>query len=333
MTARLAALLLTVLAGAALWRSALGEPGPAERVHEIAASLRCPDCQGVSAAESSSQMALSVRAEIERRLRAGQSADAILDHFRQRYGEWIRLSPGGDGLSALLWILPVAALAAALLPAVRRRRGRGASAVLSAVPRPGRRGSAVLPAVRRRWASRVPDLPDAEHPPSAGRSRADAVPAVVLLLLGSVAVTGGAVAVWASGRIQNAPVAEETRGGGGDAAGRARALAAAGDHDAAVRAYREALRQRPDDRAARYLMAFELVRSGRAAEAVALLEPLLATRPHDPDLLLVLGTAELTTDPARGRRTLRRFLAAAPQGHAAAPRIRALLRSSRDLPG
>ncbi|KAB8197409.1 tetratricopeptide repeat protein [Nonomuraea phyllanthi] len=330
MTARLAALLLTVLAGVALWRSALGEPGPAERVHEIAASLRCPDCQGVSAAESSSQMALSVRAEIERRLRAGQSADAILDHFRQRYGDWIRLSPGVDGLSALLWILPVAALAAALLPAVRRRRGRGASAVLPAVPRPGRRG---LPAIRRRPARRAPNPPDAEHPPSAGRSRADAVPAVVLLLLGSVAVTGGAVAVWASGRIQNAPVAEETRGGGGDAAGRARALAAAGDHDAAVRAYREALRQHPDDRAARYLMAFELVRSGRAAEAVALLEPLLATRPHDPDLLLVVGTAELTTDPARGRRTLRRFLAAAPPGHAAAPRIRALLRSSRDLPG
>lgn len=304
MTARLAALLLTVLAGVALWRSALGEPGPAERVHEIAASLRCPDCQGVSAAESSSQMALSVRAEIERRLSAGQSADAILDHFRQRYGDWILLSPGVDGLSALLWILPVAALAAAVLPAVRRRR-----------------------------AKRAPNPPDTEHPPSAGRSRADAVPAVVLLLLGSVAVTGGAVAVWASGHLQNAPVADEVRGGGGDAAGRARALAAAGDHDAAVRAYREALRQHPDDRAARYLMAFELVRSGRPAEAVALLEPLLATRPHDPDLLLVLGTAELTTDPARGRRTLRRFLAAAPPGHAAAPGIRALLRSSRGLPG
>ncbi|WP_376775838.1 cytochrome c-type biogenesis protein [Nonomuraea jabiensis] len=86
------------------------EPGPGERAREIADLLRCPDCQGVSAAESSSKLALSVRAENERQLGAGRDQEAILEHFRQRYGDWILLSPRADGLPAVLWLLPVAAL-------------------------------------------------------------------------------------------------------------------------------------------------------------------------------------------------------------------------------
>ncbi|MEU6796760.1 cytochrome c-type biogenesis protein CcmH [Nonomuraea wenchangensis] len=282
--ARLAALILTVLAALALWNSAQGEPGLAERTHHLAAMLRCPDCSGVSAAESSSAMALSVRAEIERLLRAGVGDDDILRHFRQRYGEWILLSPPMQGLPLALWALPAAAVLA-LVPLAVRRRGRS------------------LPA---------PCAP----------ADARAVPVVVLVALGVLAVVAGAVVL----RVSHESARPVTADQPDDPVARGRLLASAGDHEGAVRAYREALRRRPDDRAALSLLGLQLIETGRAAEAVSLLGQVAGGRSRDADLLLVLGTAQLATEPERGRRTLARFLAVAPAGHPAVARIRDLLR-------
>ncbi|MFF0772451.1 cytochrome c-type biogenesis protein CcmH [Nonomuraea wenchangensis] len=284
MTARLAALILTVLAALALWNSAQREPGLAERTHDLAAMLRCPDCAGVSAAESSSAMALSVRAEIERLLRAGVGDDDILRHFRQRYGEWILLSPPMQGLPLALWALPAAAVLALVPLAARRRR------------RPPPRG------------------------PSAGYAPVGAK-AVPVVALGALAVVAGAVVVQVSHESARPVTADQPD----DPVARGRALASAGDHEGAVRAYREALRRRPDDRAALSLLGLQLIETGRAAEAVSLLGKVAGGRSRDADLLLVLGTAQLATEPERGRRTLARFLAVAPAGHPAAPRIRDLL--------
>jgi cytochrome c-type biogenesis protein CcmH/NrfF len=244
----LALLVLALLAGPALWHAARREPDPGERAHEIAALLRCPDCQGVSAAESSSKLALSVRAEIERQLGEGRDQEAILEHFSQRYGDWILLSPPADGLPAVLWLLPVAALAVAAWPAVRRRRPRQAAA-----PRAG-----------------------------------GPLPAAALLALGALALACGALAVWTGHRAQSAGTTGQPES-----------------------VYRRGI---------------HLVEAGRAAEAVSLLQPLVSSRPEDADLLLVLGTAQLVTDPPQGRRTLARFLRLAPQSHPAAARIRDLLR-------
>ncbi|MER7364695.1 cytochrome c-type biogenesis protein CcmH [Nonomuraea wenchangensis] len=284
MMARLAALILTVLAALALWNSAQREPGLAERTHDLAAMLRCPDCSGVSAAESSSAMALSVRAEIERLLRAGVGDDDILRHFRQRYGEWILLSPPMQGLPLALWAFPAAAVLALVPLAVRRRR------------RPPPRGSS------------------AGYAPVAAKT-------VPVVALGVLAVVAGAVVV----RVSHEPVRPVTADQPDDPVARGRLLASAGDHEGAVRAYREALRRRPDDRAALSLLGLRLIETGRAAEAVSLLGKVAGGRSRDADLLLVLGTAQLATEPERGRRTLARFLAVAPAGHPAVPRIRGLL--------
>jgi cytochrome c-type biogenesis protein CcmH len=101
------------------------DPSPAEQARRIAGELRCPDCQALSVAESRTASALAIRAEIDELLAAGQSADAIREHFVARYGEWILLSPSG----VLPWVLPLAALAVGLallawwLGAGRRRVG------------------------------------------------------------------------------------------------------------------------------------------------------------------------------------------------------------------
>ncbi|MEV4477367.1 cytochrome c-type biogenesis protein CcmH [Nonomuraea sp. NPDC049504] len=287
MMARFAVLLLTVLAGLALWTAARREPDPAEQARDIAAVLRCPDCAGVSAAESSSAMALSVRAEIERLLRAGHAPEDIVGRFRQRYGDWILLSPPVSGIPVVLWALPTAAVATAVLLAVRRP------------PRLSSRG-------RRSCTAPAPD--------------AAARPVIVLAALALAA--GGAVA-WASGGTAERMTADQPA----EPLARGRVLASTGDHEGAVRAYREALRRRPDDRTALCLLGLQLIETGRAAEALSLLQPVV-TGSHfrDADLLLVLGTAQLTTEPAQGRRTLARFLAVAPAGHPALPRIREYLR-------
>ncbi|WP_376770502.1 cytochrome c-type biogenesis protein CcmH [Streptosporangium sandarakinum] len=67
-------IVLVALACAAVWRAGRSEPALGERVMEVAAMLRCPDCQGLSAAESPSKLAGAMRAEIGRRLTRGRSS-------------------------------------------------------------------------------------------------------------------------------------------------------------------------------------------------------------------------------------------------------------------
>lgn len=100
---------------------------PAERVDEIAAGLRCPDCAALSVAESRTAAAAGIRAEIARQVEDGRTSQEIRAHFVERYGEWILLAPDDP----LVWWLPALALAAALaalaawLLTGRRRRPNG----------------------------------------------------------------------------------------------------------------------------------------------------------------------------------------------------------------
>jgi cytochrome c-type biogenesis protein CcmH len=90
-------------------------PGPAasgaERADALAAELRCPDCQGLSVADSPTQSATEIRRQIDELVAAGATDDEVRSHFVARYGEWIRLAPS----SAALWLIPFAVVAAAAL--------------------------------------------------------------------------------------------------------------------------------------------------------------------------------------------------------------------------
>lgn len=105
-------------------------PSTAARVDRVAAGLRCPVCQGLSVKDSDSPTARDIRADIRRRLEAGETPDAVRAAYVARYGRWILLRPSGSGFEALVWAVPagVAGAGAVALAAGFwrwRRQGRG----------------------------------------------------------------------------------------------------------------------------------------------------------------------------------------------------------------
>jgi cytochrome c-type biogenesis protein CcmH len=99
-----------------------------DRVNAIAAEVRCPTCESLSAAESDAAAAQAVRDEIRTRLRAGQDEPKILAFLAGRYGDDILLRPDAGGVAGLVWVLPVVVVLFALggLVAAMRRSRRGA---------------------------------------------------------------------------------------------------------------------------------------------------------------------------------------------------------------
>jgi cytochrome c-type biogenesis protein CcmH len=83
-----------------------------ERMQDIAATIRCPQCRSQSAADSDASTAQAVRVEITERIDEGQSDDEIRDYFASTYGEEILLTPPASGVGSLVWIVPVVALVA-----------------------------------------------------------------------------------------------------------------------------------------------------------------------------------------------------------------------------
>jgi cytochrome c-type biogenesis protein CcmH len=89
----------------------LGTPAPAAQVSDdsvrhVASQLRCVVCQNLSVADSPSEMARQMREVIRERLGRGETEDQVIHYFEERYGPWVRLSPGGW----FVWVLPFAGL-------------------------------------------------------------------------------------------------------------------------------------------------------------------------------------------------------------------------------
>lgn len=77
------------------------------RTAAVAATLRCPVCQGESIQDSPADLAQQMREVVRERLRAGETPDQIKAYFVSKYGEWILLEPTSSGLNVLLYVLPV----------------------------------------------------------------------------------------------------------------------------------------------------------------------------------------------------------------------------------
>lgn len=101
----LAAGVLLALAGLAA--VSLLRPSGSSAAATLASELRCPDCEGLSVAESPTRSAAEIRRQIDALLADGASPDQVRQHFVDRYGEWILLSPR----SPLPWLAPIALLA------------------------------------------------------------------------------------------------------------------------------------------------------------------------------------------------------------------------------
>jgi cytochrome c-type biogenesis protein CcmH len=87
---------------------------PEEQVFDVASGYKCPTCRSQSVADSEAPSAKAIRAEIARRLEEGGSEQSIRDYLVGRFGEEIVLTPSSSGVTGLVWIIPVVAVALAV---------------------------------------------------------------------------------------------------------------------------------------------------------------------------------------------------------------------------
>lgn len=123
-----AALLIVVAVALAIGvnRSA-GNTSLEARTMHIASEVRCPVCEGQSAAQSQVPASVQIRNVIRQDLQAGQSENEILSSLVKSYGVGILEKPEAQGVGVVVWVVPVIAVIAAvggLVIAFRRWGGR-----------------------------------------------------------------------------------------------------------------------------------------------------------------------------------------------------------------
>lgn len=103
----LVALICFLVAATAAWGDPLDDD-----TRRLAKQLQCPVCEGVSVADSPSELAGQMRAVIRRKLEQGETDTAILGYFTERYGDGVLVKPPRHGVGLGLWLGPLAVLVA-----------------------------------------------------------------------------------------------------------------------------------------------------------------------------------------------------------------------------
>ena len=119
------ALVVLVALTVVLWPN--GDQSAAARAHGLETELKCPECEGLSVADSQAPTSRAIRTDIKRRIAAGQSDAHIRQAYVDDYGESILLTPQSSGISLIVWVLPVLVLAlgsTGIVYALRRNRGQ-----------------------------------------------------------------------------------------------------------------------------------------------------------------------------------------------------------------
>lgn len=73
----------------------------------LAKLLQCPVCEGVSVADSPSELAGQMRGVIRRKLEQGEADQTILAYFVDRYGDGVLVEPPRRGIGLGVWVGPV----------------------------------------------------------------------------------------------------------------------------------------------------------------------------------------------------------------------------------
>jgi cytochrome c-type biogenesis protein CcmH len=102
----------------------LANPAQEARAEQIGKQLRCLVCQNESIEDSGADLAKDLRGIVRQRVKAGDTDDQITAWMVARYGNFVRLSPPFNAVTALLWLSPVLAVLAGLGLAWAGRRNR-----------------------------------------------------------------------------------------------------------------------------------------------------------------------------------------------------------------
>lgn len=105
-----------------------------QRTREVSSMLRCPVCQGLSVADSPSQMAVNMNAQVRELLARGYTEEQILAYFEKSYGQFVLLKPKFRGVTSLVWVLPVLVLAIGFVIVVTKAKQLEAEPQRAAVP-------------------------------------------------------------------------------------------------------------------------------------------------------------------------------------------------------
>ena len=109
----------------------LPNPAAEARAEAIGRQLRCLVCQNESIEDSHADLARDLRRMVRTRIAAGDTDEAATNAIVVRYGDFVRLRPPMNAVTALLWASPAVALLAGLGFALWSRRRPSPAAPLS----------------------------------------------------------------------------------------------------------------------------------------------------------------------------------------------------------
>jgi len=121
-------LMLVGMAHAAIDTYEFASEAERARYRQLTEELRCPKCQNQNIADSDAPIAMDLRAEIYRKLEAGDSNAQIIDYLVSRYGDFVLYKPPVTRRTLLLWYGPAALLVGGFMLVgviVLRRRKAG----------------------------------------------------------------------------------------------------------------------------------------------------------------------------------------------------------------
>jgi cytochrome c-type biogenesis protein CcmH len=108
----------------------------AQRTNQVGSLLRCPVCQGMSIADSPAEMAVNMKEQVRELLARGYTEEQILKYFELSYGQFVLLKPKFEGITSVVWMLPVIALLIGGAVVYFKFRKLGAAPVRSAEASP-----------------------------------------------------------------------------------------------------------------------------------------------------------------------------------------------------
>ena len=100
----------------------LSNPAQETRAEQIGKQLRCLVCQNESIEDSGADLARDLRKIVRERVAAGDTDPQVVAWMVARYGDFVRLRPPFNAVTALLWLSPLVAVAIGLGLVVLSRR-------------------------------------------------------------------------------------------------------------------------------------------------------------------------------------------------------------------